>query len=249
MKGLLRRLRGWLGAGAAGTPGAEPPSPAAVAELIAAIRSANLTYCGPPKLEHVADAALRVRRERVPGRFVEAGVALGGSAILLGVLKPGGVPLDLYDAFARIPPPGAGDGADAHRRYAEIASGSSKGIGGDPYYGYLDDLLARVQHNLRAFGLDPARDAIRCVAGLFADTLRPEGPVAFAHVDCDWYDSVRICIERLAPVLSPGGIVVFDDYESYSGCRRAVDEWLGSARGVETIFRQRSLGVRRTGAV
>jgi len=242
MKGLLQRLRGWLGAAA---PGDGPPSPAAVAELIAAIRGANLTYCGPPKLEQIAGAALRVRSERVPGRFVEAGVALGGSAILLGALKPRSVPLDLYDAFAMIPPPGPGDGEDAHRRYAEIASGGSRGLGGDVYYGYLGDLQARVLDNLRRFGLDPARDAIRCVPGLFADTLRPDGPVAFAHVDCDWYDSVRVCIERLTPLLSPGGIVVFDDYESYSGCRRAVDEWLGSARGVETIFRQRSLGVRR----
>jgi hypothetical protein len=244
VKGLLQRLRDWLGAGAAG---AELLSPAAVAELIAAIRSANLTYCGPPKLEHVAEAALRVRAERVPGRFVEAGVALGGSAILIGALKPPNAPLDLYDAFATIPPPGPGDGEDAHRRYAEIAAGASKGLGGDVYYGYLGDLLARVQHNLRAFGLDPARDAIRCVPGLFADTLRPDGPVAFAHVDCDWYDSVRVCIERLEPVLSPGAIIVFDDYESYSGCRRAVDEWLSQAEGFETIFRQRSLGVRRTG--
>src|SRR5262249_29383124 len=117
MKGLLQRLRGWLGAGGPGAvaPDDGPLSPAAVAELLAVIRGATLPYGGPPKLEQTADAALGVRGERVPGRFVEAGVALGGSAILLGALKPRGVPLDLYDAFAMIPPPGPGDGADAHR--------------------------------------------------------------------------------------------------------------------------------------
>jgi asparagine synthase (glutamine-hydrolysing) len=33
------------------------------------------------------------------------------------------------------------------------------------------------------------------------------------------------CLERIAPLLVPGGRIVLDDYYMWSGCRRAVDEY------------------------
>ena len=51
--------------------------------------------------------------------------------------------MKVYDVFGMIPPPGEKDGADVHQRYATIAGGASKGIGGETYYGYRDDLLGR----------------------------------------------------------------------------------------------------------
>jgi hypothetical protein len=224
MSTLWQRLRSLFAASATA-----PPDAAAVAATIAAIRAANLSYCGPPKLENIAEAALAVRAARVPGRWLEAGVALGGSAILLATLKERATPLDLYDVFGLSPPPGPSDGEDAHRRYAEIASGSSQGLGGETYYGYVDDLESKVRANLARFGVEPARDGVRLHRGLFEDTLRPEGLVALAHFDCDWYDSVRVCLARTAPHVAVGGMLVFDDYSSYAGCRRAVDEWLAQA--------------------
>jgi predicted O-methyltransferase YrrM len=263
MKHLWKSLRGLLGAAPSDAqPDAQPdvlpdalPDAAQVAQWIAAIRAANLSYCGPPKLENLAEAALAVRAARVPGAWLEAGVALGGSAILLAKLKPPAAPLALHDVFRMIPPPGANDGSDAHERYAVIRSGSSAGLGGERYYGYEPDLLAKVKANLRRFhvdvdvDVDAAHDGgtVRCVPGLFEDTLHPDGPVALAHLDCDWYDSVRVCIERIAPRLSPGAIVVFDDWTSYSGCRRAVDEWRARDDRLDVVFEQRSIGLRRRG--
>lgn len=231
-------------------PAAQPPAPEKpagmdAAALIAEIRAANLSYCGRPKLENIAEAAQRVIEDRVPGGYLEAGVALGGSAILLGRLKPADVSLDLYDVFGMIPPPGDNDGEDAHKRYEEISSGASAGLNGDLYYGYVDNLLEKVKGNLRQFGLEPDGGSIRCIPGLFEDTLHPAGAIALAHIDCDWYDSVWTCIERIAPRLSPGGVIIFDDYSSYSGCRSAVDEWLAQTPEMETLFHKRSLGLRR----
>ena len=62
--------------------------------------------------------------------------------------------------------------------------------------------------------------------GLFEDTLHPDGPVAVAHLDGDWYQSLIVCLERIEPVLSPGGVLVIDDYEAWSGAQRAVDDFL-----------------------
>lgn len=244
MKNLLSRLRNMFGTAEA-EKSSSLPDGATIERLIADIRGANLSYCGRPKLENIAEAVLLVRSDNVPGDYLEAGVALGGSAILLGRLKPAEVHLDLYDVFGLIPPPGENDGEDAHRRYKEIRSGESAGLGGDTYYGYVNELLEKVKGNLRQFGLDPDGGNIRCVPGLFEETLHPPGLVALAHVDCDWYDSVKVCIDRVAPKLAPGGIMIFDDYSSYSGCRGAVDEWLEKDDQIEKIFHRRSLGVRR----
>lgn len=229
-------------------PQVADPARLASEELIARIRASNLTYCGKPKLENLRDSALRVRAEGVAGAFVECGVALGGSAILLGSLRGPGTRLELYDVFSMIPPPGPLDGEDAHKRYEEIKSGSSAGLGGQTYYGYVDDLIAQVKSNLRAFDIDPDRDGdnVRLVQGLFEDTLYPTGPVAMAHIDCDWYEPVRTCIDRILPHLSPGGVLVFDDYSSYSGCTKAVDELLAARQDIKPIFHNRSLGIRLT---
>ncbi len=245
MRNLFRSLRSLFGGNTA-NPDHGQLDPALPPQWIAAIRQAKLSYCGPPKLENLAEAGTIVRRDRVVGRWLEAGVALGGSAILLAQMKPARTPLDLHDVFGLIPPPGNHDGPDAHERYAVIAAGTSPGIGGDPYYGYESDLLLKVKENLRAFDVEPDTGTVRCVPGLFEHTLHPDGPVALAHIDCDWYDSVRVCIERLGPALAPGGIIVFDDYSSYSGCRRAVDEWRARDARLSVVFERRSLGLRRT---
>lgn len=212
--------------------------------LIAQVRAKNLSYCGRPKLENLRDAAIQLRCKSVPGAFIEAGVALGGSAIVLAKLKEPGRRLDLYDVFSMIPPPGPQDGEDAHKRYAEIKSGGSAGLGGKLYYGYVDQLFDQVRANLEGFGIDLQREHVSLIQGLFEDTLHPEGAVALAHIDCDWYEPVRTCIDRIVPKLSPGGIMVFDDYSSYSGCTRAVDELLAQRPDFEKVFHNRSLGIR-----
>ncbi|MCA3126547.1 MAG: class I SAM-dependent methyltransferase [Rhodocyclaceae bacterium] len=223
------------------------PTMAEAEAIIARIRGDNLSYCGKPKLENIAEAVLAVREAGVPGGFLEAGVALGGSAILLGKIKPKDAPLALYDVFSMIPAPGENDGEDAHKRYEEISSGQSAGLGGKTYYGYVDKLLDVVKQNLRDAGLDLVEDHIECIPGLFDETLHPAGPIALAHVDCDWYESVKVCVDRIAPHLSKGGIIVFDDYSSYSGCRSAVDEWMERDARFQKLFHRRSLAVKRVG--
>lgn len=133
----------------------------------------------------------------------------------------------VYDVFGTIPPPSDADGEDVLRRYEEIVAGRSKGIGGDTYYGYEENLQAKVRASFARFGLAVNEHEVRLIEGLFQDTIRPDGPVALAHIDGDWYDSVKVCLEQIWPRLVVGGVVVIDDYDDWSGCRTAVDEFLG----------------------
>jgi len=104
-------------------------------------------------MRNLERCAGEVERRGVPGAYVEAGVALGGSAILLASLMGQGRRFHGYDVFEQIPPPSERDGADAHERYRVIEEGKSKGIGGDAYYGYLDDLYGRVVRSFTDRGL------------------------------------------------------------------------------------------------
>ena len=66
---------------------------------------------------------------------------------------------------------------------------------------------------------------IHLIKGLFEDVLRLNEPVALAHVDGDWYDSVMTCLRRIEPNLASGGVLIIDDYGDFSGCKDAVDEY------------------------
>lgn len=210
--------------------------PLSVRQALTKVREQRLTYLAKSKLVSLARLALAAEARRDPGIFVEAGCALGGSSILLCAAKADSRPLEVYDVFGQIPPPSAKDGADVHERYQVIASGRSKGIGGDQYYGYRGDLVDTVRLNFAELGYPVEANSVSLVQGLLQDTLQGDAPVALAHVDVDWYEPVMACLERIIPRLTPGGALVLDDYGDWSGCRRAVDEYFAGPRGAEFTF-------------
>jgi hypothetical protein len=196
-----------------------------LAATIRRVRHERLTYLGNDSLRELAEAVLDARG--LEGAIVEAGTALGGSGIVLAAAKEPWRPMKLYDVFGMIPPPSDRDGADVHVRYETIAAGDSEGIDGDDYYGYHENLLHEVTASFVRFGVAAERHEIEFVPGYYQDTLpgHVDFPVALAHVDCDWYDSVTTCLEALTPSLVVGGTIVFDDYDSWSGCKHAVDDF------------------------
>jgi O-methyltransferase len=194
------------------------------------VRARRLTYLTPRRLLALQTCAEEVDAGGVAGDFLECGVALGGSAILLASLKGEGRAFHGYDVFGLIPAPGPDDPPEAHARHAEITSGASPGLGADVYYGYQDNLLGRVTEAFADFGIAVGED-VQLHRGLFDDTLSVERPVALAHVDSDWFDPVDTCLRRIAPQLSPGGRIVLDDYFDYGGCRKAADAFVAERAG------------------
>lgn len=130
-----------------------------------------------------------------------------------------------YDVFGMIPPPGPEDPPRVHERYRTIASGESAGIAGETYYGYRDNLYDEVVESFARHGV-PVGERVKLYRGLFDDALRPDFPIALAHLDCDWYEPVKVCLARIGPKLLPGAFVICDDYHSHGGARKAVDEFL-----------------------
>lgn len=195
------------------------------------VRAERLTYLSPAKLRRLETAAQRAVRA-APGDILEFGVALGGSAVMLAKIASANVRRFAgFDVFAMIPPPASDkDDQKSKARYEDIAAGRSKGIQGDQYYGYRVDLYADVCSTFSRHGLEVDSDRIQLIKGLFQDTwpLFHSDAIAFAHIDCDWYDPVKYCLDAVAEKLSPGGVIVLDDYNDYGGCRTATEEFLAS---------------------
>jgi len=199
--------------------------------LIRQIQNHKLTYLSRRKMELISQTCRAIEEQHLAGAFIEAGCALGGSAILISSIKHPDRPFLAYDTFSMIPPPTDEDTPDVHLRYQIISEGKSEGINGDKYYGYQENLYERVQQNFADFGLDCAERNISLIQGLLQESMTIKQPVAFAHIDVDWYDPVKTCLERIFPNLIVGGSLILDDYHDWGGCRKAVDTYLPTVNG------------------
>jgi asparagine synthase (glutamine-hydrolysing) len=200
-------------------------------ELISRIRAKNLTYLTDKKLAKLVSTCRAIEQNNLSGMCIEAGCALGGSTILISTVKDNDRPLFVYDVFGTIPPPTKEDTPDVHDRYKTIAEGKSTGIGGEKYYGYEENLYEVVQSSLKQFGVDTETQLVSLIKGLVQDTMQITEPVAFAHIDVDWYEPVKVCLERIFPNLVIGGSIILDDYHDWGGCRKATDEFLKTISG------------------
>ncbi len=179
------------------------------------------TLVNPIQILFLEELCRRIREAGIAGDFVECGVYKGGSAGVLGfqAIQSPSRRLWLFDSFAGMPEPGEKDDAAAR----QIAGGY---VGSE----------RNTRRILRRLGVPEER--YRLVVGRLEDTLPAldKPPVALLHVDCDFYDPVKLSLEQLYRHVTPGGYVVLNDYGVFGGCRRATDEFLAEREpGTEPI--------------
>ncbi len=168
------------------------------------------------------------QRAGIQGSMVECGVWRGGSmmAIALTLLAAEGPGRELYlfDTFRGMAMPGEQDvnlqGESALSRYQSLKR--PDGDGADWCRTPLDE----VRRNLEGTGF-PARH-IHYVEGRVEDTVPGAAPesIAVLRLDTDFYESTLHEMRHLYPRLSPGGVLIVDDYHWWRGARQAVDEYL-----------------------
>lgn len=131
-----------------------------------------------------------------PGCFVEVGVYKGGSAYRLQeIARRQGRALFLYDTFEGIPHKSS---IDSH----------SVGDFADTDY---DQVVSTFPY-------------ARVVKGIFPASAVGMPGIAFAHLDCDQYQSVLESALYLQPRMVSDGIIWFDDSPGLAGARQAVLE-------------------------
>jgi O-methyltransferase len=169
------------------------------------------TMVGLPRLRTLDRLVRRVDEEGIPGDVVECGTCNGGTGAILARVacrSPLGRHTWLLDSFAGLPPAGPLDGAHAQA-----------------YTGRCHGATARVREVLGKVGVPDG--SVTLVPGWFNETLPTfkAERIAVLHIDADWYDSVRVCLDHLYDRVSPGGFVVFDDYGYWEGCKLAWEEF------------------------
>ena len=142
-----------------------------------------------------------------------------------------------------MPEPSERDGKDVHERFEVIQKGSSKGIQGDLYYGYEKDLYNKVKNSFEDFNVDMKN--VSLIKGYYEDTLFVNEKVALAHIDCDWYDSVIVSLERIEPHLVKEGMLIIDDYYRYSGCKKAVDDYFKNKMNDYSFIKEERLLIKK----
>ena len=174
----------------------------------------------------------------VPGDFVECGVWRGGSSMCIArTLLECGVSdrhLFLFDTYQGMTAP---TNADVSLR-GERVSGAFPGASESPRAGaYSLTSLSEVRENLRSTGY--AEQRMHFVPGPVEETIPEAAPqrIALLRLDTDWYESTIHELRHLYERVSPGGIVIVDDYGHWAGCRQAVDEFLATLDVVPVLHR------------
>jgi hypothetical protein len=173
-----------------------------------------------PRLRSLYYGVMDVTARGIPGDVVECGTARGGSAALMALALTQFAPnrrLWVFDTFEGIP---AATSDDPDYEIAKTFTGN--------FRGELDEVKSLFQ-KLRI------QEMARLVKGRFQDTLprTDTGPISLLHLDGDWYESTKCCLDYLYDKVSPGGLIQIDDWGYWAGARKATAEFL-DARAIET---------------
>ncbi len=169
------------------------------------------------------------------GAFVECGVAGGGSSAMVAYIlkqfeKKDGIKRQMYccDSFEGLPLAteddisSTGESAKDTGWWNGACSGSEDN---------LISLCKKLQ----------CEDIVKPIKGYFEETLPKLSvnvdPIAFLHMDGDWYSSTKAIIENLYDNLIQGAFVQVDDYSDWQGCKKAIEEFFDS----RNIFVERKI--------
>ena len=169
---------------------------------------------GLQRLRHLRWAVETVLAEEIPGDLMECGVWRGGAVALaravLAAHEENMRRVWAVDSFSGLPPPDPrfpqdqDTGFDFHKR-PELSVG-----------------LDQVRENIARYGL--LDEQVVFLKGWFHESLPrlPRLRLAVLRVDGDLYSSTTDVLEVMYPNLSPGGIVILDDYGPVVDSQRAV---------------------------
>ncbi|KAL1528486.1 hypothetical protein AB1Y20_009829 [Prymnesium parvum] len=164
-----------------------------------------------------------VLRREIEGDLVEAGTFTGGTSIAMMLALGERAPTKIMwaaDSFQGLPRRVQQDGS-CDRRHSGVNTCSEQG------QGTFMSTRSTFEENLWRFGVNRTR--LRVVEGWFSATLPTEGirrrGLSLIRADGDLYVSTRDALRALYPYLHPGGVIYIDDYGSFGGCGKAVDEF------------------------
>jgi O-methyltransferase len=186
--------------------------------------------------------------KQIDGDYVECGVWKGGAVGIMALVNLSYSQtrrrIHLFDAFEEICEPDEKiDGARAIQETKDFASSDSLEGRLTPLRGIYDRFggpgSIEIVRRLLEEKIRYPSSLLFYHKGWFQDTV-PEvskriDRIAILRLDGDWYASTKVCLDHLLDKVVPGGIVIFDDYGAYEGCKKAVDEALSQRNMVRYL--------------
>lgn len=184
------------------------------------------TMTSPERIYALRAGVEYVVRNSIPGDFVECGVWKGGSMMAVArTLLDTGITdrkLYLFDTFEGMTPPTERDKDFQGGTAADILKREDRDS--SIYWGCCP--LEHVRRNLERTGY--STEQMTFIKGRVEQTIPENAPdtIAFLRLDTDWYESTYHELRHLYPRLSPGGVLIIDDYGHWAGARSAVDQYV-----------------------
>ncbi len=213
------------------------------------VRENRLSTSSDERLFATILACRHAVEANIEGDFVECGVWRGGNSIVAAdVFKNLRSSRDvwLYDTFAGMTDPTSVD-VDYRGKSADSKYQTTRREDHNEWcYSPLDE----VKGYFAKAGL--LQERVKFVVGDVAQTLFQSGSlparISVLRLDTDWYASTKIELEVLYPRLSPGGIIILDDYGHWGGARKAVDEFFATTARpfLHYIDQAARIGVKRS---
>jgi O-methyltransferase len=159
------------------------------------------------------------RASNVPGHVAECGIFRGASVLAIGLYVKQHLLSKVVHGFDSFE--GFGESVEFDLRLGGQES-ADKRVGG-----FNETSYELVREKIARFDLE---DVVQLHKGFFASTLPEcsEMTFSFVHLDCDIFESYKECLNFFYPRTSPGGIILFDEYNDppWPGCNLAIDEFL-----------------------
>jgi len=188
------------------------------------------TMTSENSLFNLVEAVRYVELNKIEGDIVECGVWRGGSiiAILKTLLSINSTSREiyLYDTFEGMTDPQNIDRSMMGKFASDLMARKSTKIdrgheAGVVAYASISDVQSGILE------IAYPVDKVHLIVGDVTETLRvhKHRKIAILRLDTDWYLSTKSELVHLWDLVSPGGIVIIDDYDYWQGSRKAVDEF------------------------
>jgi hypothetical protein len=199
------------------------------AEIWDAVRLRTMTR--HERVESLITAVRYVERYQVPGAIVECGVWRGGSMLACAhtLLRRGATERDLYlfDTFTGMSEP---TNKDVRISQGKTAAELMEARGPGPLaWNRPERWVATLEDVKEGFAeLDYPEERLHFVPGKVEETVPDQAPdtISILRLDTDWYESTKHELDHLYQRLSPGGVLIIDDYGTWQGSKQATDEFL-----------------------
>ena len=201
--------------------------------------SKMFSMTGEKRMSYLTKSIKYIFENKIDGDFVECGVWQGGNLILMQRL------IDFYkenrniygyDTFEGMTQPNEFDTDINNNTASNLMTIEKKLENNDAQNIWCYSGIDTVQNNFNKY---TKNNYLKLIKGDVGETLKksenlPKN-ISLLRLDTDFYESTKIELEALYPLVVKNGIIIVDDYGHWRGQKKAVDEYL-SKNNIKTFM-------------